>query len=137
MPDEEEKNDAQILVPDIEVAGVKVRPWTMKQFFAMAPITMRIIQTLEAKEGGLSNFDALMKGEAKPETILQILADLGPFVPEIISKTIDMPEEEVERMEFDKAMSIALVITIQNVEKLKNLFGLATAAIRALSARMN
>ena len=130
MP-EEEKNEAPILFPEIEAGGFRVRPWSLKQFFTLMPTFVQIAEALNARGVTWGAFEDMIKGTERAR-LWEILADLEPFLPGIIGVTVGCSAKEAEEMEFDRALSIALVILIQNVERIKNFSGLAKVATQSL-----
>jgi len=134
----QEKTDEQILFPEVEVGGVKVRPWTLKQFFGLLPVFMRMAEVLKEKGVAFDQFEGLKDDEEGVQKLFAILSNLSDAVPEInevIARTIERPIEEVEAMEFDRSISIALMIIIQNVERIKNFSGLTRSAVGALTGK--
>jgi len=129
---EEEKNEAQILFPEIEAGGFKVRPWSLKQFFTLMPTFVKIAEALNARGVTWGAFEDMAKGTGERAKLWEILADLEPFLPGIIGVTVGCSAKEAEEMEFDRALSISLVILIQNVERVKNFSGLAKVATESL-----
>ncbi|MCJ7663034.1 MAG: hypothetical protein MUO24_02200 [Desulfobacterales bacterium] len=134
----QEKTDEQILFPEVEVGGIKVRPWTLKQFFGLLPIFMRMAEVLKEKGVALDQFEGLKDDEEGVQKLFAILSNLSDAVPEInevIARTVELPIKEVEAMEFDRSISIALMIIIQNVERIKNFSGLTRSAVGALTGK--
>lgn len=127
-----EKSEQEILYPDIEVAGFKVRPWSFDQFFDMLPIFLQGSDILKANGISLEDFEGLAK-ERDTKKILSLLSVFRPIIPEVVSKTIGIEIETVKKMEFDRVISIALVILIQNAERIKNFSGLGKKAMETLT----
>jgi len=124
-----EKTEGQVLSPGIEVGGFKVKPWSFEQFFDLLPVFVKGSMILKEKGIGIKEFESL--GE-DPDKILSIVSSLGPIIPEVVARTVERSIEEVNKMEFDRVVSIALVVLIQNVERIKNFSGLAKAAMSSL-----
>lgn len=134
----DEKTDQEVLFPEVEVGGVKVRPWTLKQFFGLLPVFMRMAEVLKEKGVELDQFEGLKddsEGVQKLFAVLSNLSDAVPEINEVIARTIERTVEEVEKMEFDRSISIALVIIIQNAERIKNFSGLARSAVESLTGK--
>lgn len=127
----EEKNEGQILSPEIEVGGFKVKPWSFDQFFSMLPIFAGAAAMLKAKDISFSEFEKLTED---PEKLLKLICEAGPVAREMVAKTIKVEPEEVGKMEFDRVISIALVVLIQNAERIKNFSGLGKTAMSSLMA---
>jgi len=127
----EEKNEAQVLSPETEVAGFKVKPWSFDQFFAMLPIFASAASVLKAKGISFSEFEKMTED---PDKLLNLICEVGPVAREMVAKTIKIEPDEVGRMEFDRVISIALVILVQNAERIKNFSGLGKIAMSSLMA---
>ncbi len=125
------KNESEILHPEIEVAGVKVRPWTYDQFFDMLPLFLEASKTLKGRGIGLKDFETAT-GDGDAEKILSLLLIFRPVIPDVVALTLGKEAEEIRRMEFDSVISIALMILIQNAERIKNFSGLGKMAMQAL-----
>ena len=124
-----EKTEGQVLSPGIEVGGFKVKPWSFEQFFDLLPVFVKGSMILKDKGIGIKEFES-MGGDSNQ--ILSIISSLGPIIPEVVARTVERSIEEVNKMEFDRVVSIALVVLIQNVERIKNFSGLAKAAMSSL-----
>ena len=126
----DEKNEGQILSPEMEISGFKVKPWSFDQFFAMLPIFASAASILKAK--GIS-FSKLEKMAEDPEKLLNLICEAGPVAREMVAKTIGMSPDEVGKLEFDRVISVALVILVQNAERIKNFSGLGKIAMSSLT----
>ncbi len=120
----EEKKDEEILFPEREIYGVKLHPWTWDEFISILPLLVDIRSGM--KKGNVKLEDLLkLKDQTEDEVIGFITTALPLFpAPEIISRTTDIPIEEVKKWIFDKTASIFFIILIQNAARVKNLFGL-------------
>lgn len=123
------RSETSILSPEIEVSGFRIRPWTFEQFIDLLPSLIEIGEAIKSK--GIT-LDAIGDLRNNPRLIADIATVLGPFIPVIVSKTLAIEPEKVKGMDFDRVTSIALVILIQNAEKLKNFSGLGKEALRSL-----
>lgn len=124
-----EKTEGQVLSPGIEAGGFRVRPWSFEQFFNLLPIFVKGSMILKEKGIGIKEFESL---GSNTNEILSVISSLGPIIPEVVSRTIERPIDEINKMEFDRVVSIALVILIQNAERIKNFSGLAKTAMNSL-----
>jgi hypothetical protein len=61
----------------------------------------------------------------KIDEVLDLLELLFPILPELIAKSTGKDIEEILDWEFDDTIKASLIIVIQNVGRIKNLFGLA------------
>lgn len=127
------KTEQEILYPGIQVAGFKVLPWSFDQFFDMLPVFLKGSDILKQNGIGMSDLEGLVERK-DIEKIISTLILFRPILPEIVSKTVGIEIEDVKRMEFDRVISITLVILIQNAERIKNFSGLSKKAIVAIRA---
>jgi len=114
-----EASEIDILFPEIEVEGVKLRPWSLGQVADLAPSFMAIVKAL--RDSGI----AFSEIEARMEEFVLVIS---PHAPKIISITAKIPEAEVREWPLAKATVVTMAILNQNVEHLKNSFGLVRAA---------
>jgi len=116
MPESQEKSELEILFPEIEVDGFTIRPWDFGKVASMGPILARIFA--EVKKAGITLKDIDSRME---EAVMLAL----PWAPDIVAKTLNLDVEEVRQWkELNKAFKIMLVIFNQNLEHIKNSFGL-------------
>jgi hypothetical protein len=109
-----EKKEMEILFPEVEVEGIKISPWSWGKLAIIAPYFFPVAQWMANNKITVSNAT-----EHWAEIILKIL----PSGPEIISKTIDIPIEEVVSWPPEKGMAVLTTILLQNVKRIKNYFG--------------
>lgn len=137
MPEEiksNESTDVEVLFPEQEFYGVKVRPWTFNQFVSLLPVLMQARKELKAHGIEIDNLNKLK--DEDQEQILDFLVRLLPLIPAVgvVSKTVGINIEEVEKWEFDKTATIFLIILIQNAGRVKNFFGLGLTAMKTIQA---
>ncbi len=125
-----EKTETEILRPDVEVAGFKIRPWSFDQFFDVLPMFVRGAEILKDSKISLESLEKL--GREDPKKIVATLSAFRPIIPDVVALTLGMKQEEVRKLDFDKVISITLVILIQNAERIKNFSGLSKTAIQSL-----
>lgn len=123
------KSEMEILSPEIDVGEFKVRPWTFEQFLHLLPLLVGVVEVL--KEQSIS-LDGLRNLKNDTQKIAQIITVIGPVIPAVVAETLKMEIKQVKEMDFDKATAVALVIFIQNAEKLKNFSGLGKTALQSL-----
>lgn len=112
---QQEKTEMNVLFPETEVQGYKTKPWSLGDLSDMAYEIGQIIMIVREKKITLDKIE-----ESIPELITIIL----PFAPAIISKTLKIGLAEARDMEPLRATEILLTIITQNLEHLKNSFGL-------------
>ena len=113
-----------ILFPEIEVDGIKVKPWSLGQLADLAPTLDGVFATLEKLDVNLDNltFSSLMK--------LQF--SITPYLPKILSVTLSISEEEVREFDIGKTTRILGAIWTQNQENLGNALSLFGATLPEL-----
>jgi hypothetical protein len=132
--EESKKDEMEVLFPEIAVSGVKLKPWTYRQFTALLP-WFRELKT-QFKEKGIKKdylkelFD---KPDEKIDEILDLLGLVFPIIPELVVRTTGDELDTVLDWEFDKTLKVALLIILQNMGRIKNLSGLARE-MRSLAA---
>jgi hypothetical protein len=127
----EKKSELEILSPEIEILGRKIRPWTFEQFVALLPTLAKIGEEFKEKGITLEHLDAVGDDSRK---IFDLLTAVAPSIPAVVAKTLRIEQGEVESMDYDQVITIAVVILIQNAEKLKNFSGLGRAALQSLTS---
>ena len=123
------KSETEILSPEIEVGKYKVKPWAFDQFISVLPSLVAIGEILKEKKITVDDIKSLKEDTKK---ITELITAVGPFIPAIVAKTLRVEVSEVNKMDFDQATTIALLILIQNAEKLKNFSGLGKSALQSL-----
>ena len=135
------KTEEEILFPDLVVEGIKLRPWTLGQYADLAPHFRKAKVMLQ--EGGIdfAKIEELIKAlDAKDEAeINEGLAKkiVGPFfdivmlvlpiLPQVLSVTTGIPLSEVRGWDVKKITPVTIAVVTQNIEHLKNSFGLGTS----------
>ena len=123
------KSETEILSPEIEVGKYKVKPWSFDQFISILPSLVAMGEFLKEKKIVVDDIELLKKDTKK---ITELITAVGPLIPAIVAKTLRVEVNEVNEMDFDQATTIALLILIQNAEKLKNFSGLGKSALQSL-----
>lgn len=121
------KSDIEVLCPDIEVEGYRLRPWGLKQTVTLIPIFHSLKRDMEEKKITFEKFVNLKSGD-----ILDFALMFSPFVIDILSITLGVPKEEVESFDLEKTVVLLLGIIDQNIVHLKNSFGLVTKKITVM-----
>jgi len=113
----ESKSDMEVLFPDEEVEGYKIRPWSLGQIAEISPFLLKGLKA--ARDAGAD----IMKPESH---IPELTLGFTSYAPDILSKTLDISRDEAWSLPTDKAAVILLAVLSQNVEYLKNSFGLGS-----------
>lgn len=122
MPDE-----VAVLLGEAEIGPYKIKPWSFGRFKKVYPALIGIVPVM--KDLGLTAENAQ---EVLLERGLEIVGAILPAFSGLIAATLDIPEEEIEEMDFDQAAAIGLTIISQNIERLKNSLPLIMAPIQAV-----
>jgi hypothetical protein len=112
----EEKTETEILFPEEEVAGEKVRPWDFGKLAQMAPYVIPMAKKMN--EMGLTRDNMQQK---LTEDLVPLLL---PFSVPIVARTLGKDEAEVSKWHPSKGGFVFMVILNQNMESIKNFFGL-------------
>ena len=133
---DEKPTNAEVLLDGETVAGFNVRPWTISKCAALTPVFEKIAAEMKRRKLSFRDFFTVTKdGEKEKVEVLnldQLLFALLPLVPEIISKTLDITQEEVDTIPQDAVLTITVTIVKQNMDYLKNLFALTTGLLTAI-----
>ncbi len=122
MPDE-----VAVLLNEVEIGPYKIKPWSFGRFKKVYPALIGIVPVL--KDLGLTAENAQ---ELLLERGLEIVGAVLPAFSSLIAATLDIPEEEVEEMDFGQAAAIGLTIISQNIDRLKNSLPLIMEPIQAV-----
>ena len=133
---EEEKKETEVLFPEVEVYGVKVRPWTFEQFMKIIPLLKSAYVLFKEKSIQWENvekaLDAKDPGLLVETGMIDVFSDLMPRLPEFIALSLSLDRDEIVKWDFGKVFSVAFVIISQNAGRIKNLSGLGTMVFQAL-----
>lgn len=110
MPDE-----VAVLLNEAEIGPYKIKPWSFGRFKKVYPALIGIVPAL--KNLGLTSENAQ---EVLVERGLEIVGAVLPAFSGLIAATLDIPEEEVDAMDFSQAAAVGLTIISQNIERIKN-----------------
>ena len=113
-----------ILFPEKEVDGYKVRPWSLGMVEELAPCLERITLVL-IKEG-------ITLDNAEKE-VLKITMKALPEVKTVLSITLKEDIEKVKELPMDTVVALLLTIITQNITYLKNSFGPISNLIKDLT----
>jgi hypothetical protein len=119
---QKEKSEQEILFPEIEVEGVTLRPCSFGQLANMGPVLQKVM--VEAKNCGFTQKDFDNDQEIDLEKFANLLLVVAPLIPEIVAKTTMLPKSEIDNWDLDKGVKVFLAIMTQNMDKIKNSFGL-------------
>jgi len=109
---EKEKNDLEVLFPEVEVYGYKLRPWSLKGWAELGPCLSRAVTAFMAnpEKSGDFSFSGILE---------LVLDDLSEYV----AKSAGISVEEAGKLPGPVVAEMLPVIYEQNEPVLKNLFG--------------
>lgn len=118
MSEEKEvkKTEEEILFPDVEVAGIIVKPWTFGKLFQISNDLDELINILDEKnillslENDLVSMSLIMK-------VFTIAT--GPLM-NLITKSADVDEEKINSLTMEDGIKLVYTIFYQNWETIKN-----------------
>lgn len=110
------KSDA-LLFSEIEIAGIKIKPWSFGQLFKVSELLGKVLDNIESK--GLS-LDSITDDGLKASNILRLFTIASAELLEIISVTTGMPIEDIEKLDMLDGVSIFITIAKQNWNTVKN-----------------
>lgn len=124
---EEEKSkrsDEEILFPEAEVAGIKIRPWSFGILFDIAP-SLESVLSKATDKGLLQKLeDELSNRMLNYVTIAHLFTLASSDLLDIITHTLNIPKEEIKALGMTDGMKIVSIIYSQNREIIKNALGL-------------
>jgi hypothetical protein len=127
MPPGKAKDEVAVLLSEVEIGPYKIKPWSFGRFKKVYPALIGLIPAL--KDLGLTAENAqevlLTRGQ-------EIIGAALPAFGGLIALTLDLPEEEVEEMDFGRAAAIGLTIISQNLGRIKNSLPLIMDQIQAV-----
>lgn len=112
---QQEKTEMNTLFPEIEVQGYTIKPWTLGDLADMAMSIGQIIMSMR-------NYGITLEDIEK--SIPELITIIFPYAPDIIAKTLKIDMGEARGLDPVKATEILLTILTQNIEHIKNSFGL-------------
>lgn len=114
---ETKKSDEEILLPEVEVSGFVVKPWTLGKLKRINPFLEHIFIKLE-KKGVKLTLDNLS------EHLKDIyFAAVEPLVS-ILAISLDRKEEELEDLSIEQTVKLVYLVYKQNEESIKNVSSL-------------
>ena len=122
-------NEITAIFGEVEVEGIKIKPWTLKQGVQLTSVLAEMVRTLQEKGIDLSN---LGKETVDFPFIANLIEGIAPELPQIIAVTLRQDQAEVEEMELGKALVIGTNIFILNWNQIKNYFGQISEGIKSL-----
>lgn len=137
MGDEQRTDEAATLIDEVDVAGYKVKAWSIDKISKLSGNMERIYFGL--KERGVSFVvkDATGNTVIAPDLLSKmdkIIFSVLPEASHMIAITLGISIDKTEEIPQDKAVQILIVMLTQNVAYLKNWLGLPVATIKSIIA---
>lgn len=138
------KDELEILYPEVELYGYKVKPWGLKQLAELSPYLYSLKEEIKKKGVDIFKIFGLEETKGKNqkddtnmmiEGLFDLSTSIAPYAIKIICVSSGMPQTEAEGLPIDKAMVFLLTIVEQNINFLKNSLGLVTEKIGDLKAQ--
>jgi len=121
---EKTKSEEEIIFPDIEISGYVLRPWSFGVLFKLSHLLGSVLD--KAEEKNLVSEINESGGFLQYTTLAKLFSIAGPELLEIISITLGAPAEEIEALNMEAGLRIALAIYNMNKDvitnSLKNVF---------------
>lgn len=114
------KDEEQVMFPEVEVAGYKIKPWSFGTLFEISSSIEEIITKMKEREIPLPSFEEDFFG-LNFEKVVSIFTIASPHVLDIIARTVGTDKEEIRDLSMTDGVSLALAIYSQNMEIIKNL----------------
>jgi hypothetical protein len=110
------KDEVAALLPEVEIGPYKIKPWSFGRFKKVFPaVAGTLIPAFKGAGLTLDNFEEVLASRGAAI----IGAALPAFTP-LIAATLDIPEPQVDEMDFDQAVAIGATIVSQNLGRIKN-----------------
>jgi hypothetical protein len=126
--DKSKKPGMTVLIPEQEVCGHTIRPWTLAQAIELAEDFDGATRDIVAAGLTMDQF------QKDPMIVVKAIA---PRLTRFIGVTIGVSAEEASELPMGDATLIALTIVRQNLNHLKNLLGPASEVLQDLAQSMS
>lgn len=117
MEEKSKVNEEAILFPEEEIAGFKVRPWTLGSVVALAPTIQALVAMCRQHGITAENYE-----EKINEKFIEVILDTVPHLPKLISVTVKISIEQAEEITLPNTVKLLVGIIRQNGAYLKNAF---------------
>jgi hypothetical protein len=115
----------QTLIPEVTVAGLTLRPWSLGQLTAASPHVAAILE--KAEELGF-NVAKAMDGKFDETKLARLLLVSMPSVVELLAVSVKKPRAELEDLDLPAAVELVKAAAQVNWDHLKNSFAPPAAA---------
>jgi hypothetical protein len=108
-------NEIDVLLSEVEIGPYKIKPWSFGRFKKVYPVLIGMIPAFQGLGLTAENLQEELAARG-----LEIVGAVLPAVSLLVAATLDIPEAEVDEMDFEQAAVIGLTIIAQNVGRIKN-----------------
>jgi hypothetical protein len=108
----DKKNDEKVLFPEIIIGKYTLKPWTFGTLFTISEQLGIVVEKAEQRNlvEELNN----SSGFLPYTTLVKLFSIAGPEVLKIMSITLEVSEEEIQKLSLEEGMHIAYSIFDQN-----------------------
>ena len=117
MGAEAERSDVSILFPDIEVAGVKVRPLTFAKYVGASALFDKLFKSADAQK--LDLFDVIVGANTGMGGLLSFFTSEILTITKLIQATVDITSDKLDGMDALDVMLLFRAIFVMNQLQLK------------------
>lgn len=104
----------------MRVEGYEIKAWTDQQVLDFTTVFKRIHRVLE-KVGFTTQKLMKLQPTKRGQYMLQFWQEIFAFIPEVISKTLDIPEDHVFSWPWDKTIAVGIAIIEVNKHRFEDL----------------
>src|SRR3989304_6514278 len=126
---EEEKPEIQVLFPEIEVEGYKVRPWSLGQVVDLTPTFEMLAIEFKRRKISLESLEKIEKSKSMEGMIGELVFAFLPQVVRLLSISLREEEKIVREFPINKSGSLIVAVVSQNLSNIKNSFGLGKSIL--------
>lgn len=119
---DDKKSEEQVLFPDVEIEGIKVRPWSFGILFEISSLIEEVLDKAEEKGIDLDFKEDFISYS----TIAKLITLASEPLLKIMAITTGASEEDLRSKSLGTGINILATIYLQNSEQVKNALGLQT-----------
>ena len=114
------KTEETKLFNEIDINGIKVKPWSFGILFDISSKLEKILDLAEEK-GIIESIEK--SGNISYITMVKLFTLASSEFLSIISITIDMDEDEIKQLDMGTGLKLSYNIVVQNFDIIKNVLG--------------
>jgi hypothetical protein len=127
----EPKNEMEVLLSEVEIGPYKIKPWPFGKFKKVLPAVVDLLRPLKDMGLTFENAEEFFMGHGLE--VIMLLPDGIEAISTMVGVTLDMENEEVDKIDTDLIPLIAVAIVSQNLSRLKNSLPLIMAHLKAMT----